>query len=157
MTVGIVPIQPEQGFPQSFLMSVGDNLYRLTFSVSFLTFEPFRPLPPDPDPPPITESLVPRVPSGLAGEHVVPTVQLERGQGLLYPLPQADMYLVLKVEREDLPEDRRVLGITRAVLGLPIRFGDLVITFSGIEIARGNLQGPGDFGSRVVAEVSQSG
>lgn len=157
MTTGAVPIQPADGFPQSFVMSMGDNLYRLTFSVSFLTLEPFRPLPTDPDPVPIVPGPVPRAPSGLDGEFLLPVPEPTRDHGLRYPLPQDDLYLVLKVEREDLPDDRRVLGITRAVPGLPTRFGDLVVTFSTIEVARGNLHGPGEFGSRVVAEVSQDG
>jgi len=157
VTLGSVPILPEEGFPQSFLMSAGDKLYRLTFSVSFLTFEPFTPLPPEPDPEPAAELLAAPVPPGLPGERVTLPTPVSRGQGLLYRLPQQDLYLVLKVEREDLPEDRRVLGITRPVLGLPTRFGELVLTFTEIEIARGNLQGPGSFGSRVVAEVDTHG
>jgi hypothetical protein len=157
MTLGQVPILPDEGFPQSFLLAVGDNLYMLTFSVSFLTFEPFTPLSPEPDPVPSAELLVAPVPPGLPGELVTLPAPVSRGSGLLYPLPQEDLYLVLKVEREDLPEDRRVLGITRPVLGLPIQFGDIVITFSTIEIARGNLQGPGTFGSRIVAEVDIGG
>jgi len=163
MTFGLVPIQPTDGFPQSFLLSVGDNLYQLTFSVSFLSFEPFTPLPPEADPPagsellPGAQLLPAPVPAGLPGERVTLPTPASSGQGLLYLLPQENLYLVLKVERPDLPEDQRVLGITRPVLGLPIQLGDLVITFSTIEIARGNLQGPGEFGSRVVAEVSPVG
>jgi hypothetical protein len=154
VTLGSVPILPEEGFPQSFLMSVGVKLYRLTFSVSFLTFEPFTPLPPEPDPQPAGELLPAPVPPG---ERVTVPAPISLGQGLLYPLPQQDLYLVLKVEREDLPEDQRVLGITRPVLGLPIQFGDLAMTFTEIDIARGNLQGQGRFGSRVVAEVGAVG
>lgn len=157
MTLGSVPILPDEGFPQSFLMSADGKLYRLTFSVSFLTFEPFTPLPPGPDAEPAAEPLPPPVPPGLPGERVLLPPPADRRQGLLYPLPQQDLYLVLRVEREDLPEDRRVLGITRPVPGLPIQFGDLVLTFSQIDIARGNLQGPGQFGSSVVAEVSVVG
>lgn len=157
MTLGSVPIRPDDGFPQSFLMSVGEKLYTLTFSVSFLTLEPFTPLPPDPDPAPAAELLPPPVPPGLPGERVTLPTPAGRGAGLLYPLPQPDLYLVLKVEREDLPPEQRVLGITRPVLGLPVRFGDLQLTFSEMEIARGNLQGPGAYGSRVVAEVDTVG
>jgi hypothetical protein len=154
--LGAVPILPEEGFPQSFLMSVADNLYRLTFSVSFLTLEPFTPLPPEPDLLPAAELLPAPAPPGLPGERVTVPTPVSRGAGLLYPMPQPDLYLVVKVEREDLPADR-VVGITRAVPGLPLRFGDLELTFTDIDIARGNLQGPGHFGSRVVAEVSTVG
>ncbi|WP_328524052.1 hypothetical protein [Kribbella sp. NBC_00359] len=152
-----MPIRPDDGFPQSFLMSVGERLYRLTFSVSFLTLEPFTPLPPDPEPVPAAELLPPPVPPDLPGERVTLPTPTSRGAGLLYLLPQPDLYLVLKVEREDLPPDRRVLGITRPMLGLPVQFGELQLTFTEIEIARGNLQGPAEFGSRVVAEVDTVG
>jgi hypothetical protein len=70
-----------------------------------------------------------------------------------YVLPQEELYLTLALERPDLPEAQRRPEITRPVIGLPFRLGDLQFLFQKMHIARGNLLGAGEFGSEVVAGV----
>jgi hypothetical protein len=154
-----LPIQPEDGFPQAFLLSMEGRLYRLTFSVSFLSLEPFRPrgASGQAERAPAGERT-PSVPLDTDGPRApLPWPLPDQADARRYALPQDGLYLVMRVEREDLPADRRVQGITRPVLGLPFRVGDLVFLFTTIEIARGNLIGSGSFGSRVVAGVRAHG
>jgi hypothetical protein len=154
-----LPIQPEDGFPQAFLLSFEGKLYRFTFSVSFLTLEPFKIW--EAGGGPTAERMLRRslsLPLSSSGARVQLPWELHgEPERMIYVLPQENLYLVMKLEREDLPEGERMLGITRPVLGIPVRVGDLVFLFKKIHIARGNLLGPGNFGSEVMAGVAAYG
>jgi hypothetical protein len=150
-----LPIQPEDGFPQAFLLRLEQTMYRLALSVSFLTFEPFAMPRAGGETP---EHRVPRrslsLPLSFAGARVqLPWEVVTERDRAIYDLPQEMLYLVLRVERPDLPEGQQIQSVTRTVLGMPIRLGDLEFLFQRIRIARGNLFGPGDFGSEVIAGV----
>lgn len=151
-----LPIEPEDGFPQAFVLSFDGKLYRFTLSVSFLTLEPFKiwraggSLSPQ-----TVAQQAQSVPLGIPGvRSSLPGQRRDEPERTIYILPQEELYLVIKVERDDLPEAERVQGITRPVLDIPVRVGDLVFLFRKIHIARGNLLGPGDFGSEIVAGVA---
>lgn len=154
-----LPIQPEDGFPQAFLLSFEGKLYRFTFSVSFLTLEPFKVW--ETGGGPTAEKMLRRslsLPLSTSGARAPLPWELQgEPERMIYVLPQENLYLVMKVEREDLPEDERIQGITRPVLGMPIRVGDLVFLFKKIHVARGNLLGPGNYGSEIVAGVMTYG
>ena len=150
-----LPIQPEDGFPQAFQLSFDGKLYRFTFSVSFLTLEPFK----------VWEAgnssstgMSPRRSLSVPLSTTGPRAQLpwdfqSELERTIYVLPQENLYLVMKLERDDLPEEQRLQGITRPVLDIPIRLGDLVFLFKKMYIARGNLLSPGNFGSEILAGV----
>jgi hypothetical protein len=70
------------------------------------------------------------------------------------PDPERGLFLNLRVEREDLPDPMRLLGVRRVVLDIPIPVGPLRFRFSRINIAQGNLSGPGQLGSELIAEVA---
>jgi hypothetical protein len=154
-----LPIQPEDGFPQVFLLSFDGKLYRFTFSVSFLTFEPFK----------LWEGgngssteMVTRRSLSLPLSNTGARAQLpwdfeSELEHMVYVLPQENLYLVMKIERDDLPAEQRLQGITRPVLGIPFRVGDLVFLFKKIYISRGNLLGPGNYSSEIVAGVMTYG
>jgi hypothetical protein len=150
-----LPVVPDDGFPQAFQMNFAGKLYRLTLRTSFLTIEPFK---------------VWEAGSHLSGERWVrrsldlplnttgarvplPWEVQGEPERLIYLLPQEELYLTLQLERDDLPVGQRVQGITRPVLGIPFRLGDLHFLFKRIYIARGNLLGPGNFGSEILAGV----
>ncbi len=154
-----LPIQPEDGFPQVFLLSFDGKLYRFTFSISFLTLEPFKVW--EAGGGPTAEKMLRRSPSlplSTSGARAQLPWELQgEPERMIYVLPQEQLYLVMRVEREDLPEDGRLQGITRPVLDVPVRVGDLVFLFKKMHIARGNLLGPGNFGSEIVAGVMAYG
>jgi hypothetical protein len=70
------------------------------------------------------------------------------------PDPERGLFLDLRVEREDQPDTDRLIGVRRVVLDMPIPVGPLRFRFSRIKIAQGNLVGPGQSGSELVAEVA---
>ncbi len=154
-----LPVAPEEGFPQAFLLSFNNKLYRFTFQISFLTLEPFK----------IWETgssisadrLVRRslsLPLNTSGARVPLPWELQGdAERMLYYLPQEQLYLVMRIEREDLPAGRRKPLITRPVLGNPFRLGDLQFLFKKIQVARGNVLGPGNFGSEIIAGVKVYG
>lgn len=151
-----LPVEPDNGFPQQFLLSFDGKVYRLTFSVSFLTLEPFKVWAAlgSSSPERVRRQLL-TVPLGVARPRAQLPVPFEgEPERMIYALPQDELFLVLKLARDDLPEHRRTLGITRPVLDIPIRLADLVFLFRRIHIARGNLIGPGSFGSEVLAGVA---
>ncbi len=73
-----------------------------------------------------------------------------------FDLPDAErgLFLNLRIEREDQPDPTRLLGVRRVVLDMPIAIGALRFIFYRIKIAQGNLAGPGQFGSELVAKVA---
>lgn len=70
------------------------------------------------------------------------------------PDPERGLYLNLRLEREDLPAASRLLGARRVVLDMPMAVGPLRFRFQRIKIAQANLQGPGQHGSELAAEVA---
>src|SRR5215213_9821890 len=99
-----LPIEPEDGFPQAFVLSFDGKLYQLTFSVSFLRLEPFKmgkaggSLSP--------QSVTQRaqmVPLGTPGVRAsLPGQRQDEPERTIYVLPQEELYVVMKVERDDL-------------------------------------------------------
>jgi hypothetical protein len=154
-----LPIQPEEGFPQAFVLSFAGKLYRLTLRVSCLTLEPFKVW--EAGSAPTAERLVRRalsLPVSTSGTRAQLPWEIQREpERMMYVLPQEHLYLVLQVERDDVPEGQRVQGVTRPALDIPVRVGDLVFLFRKIHIARGNLLGPGNYGSDILAGVATYG
>lgn len=150
-----LPIAAESGFPQAFTLDFNGKLYTLTLRVSFLTMEPFKVW--DAGSHLSSERLVRRsinLPLNAAGARIpLPWEVQGEPERQRYALPQEELYLTLALERLDLPEDLRRPEITRPVIGLPFRLGDLQFLFQKITIARGNLMGAGEFGSEIVAGV----
>ncbi len=72
------------------------------------------------------------------------------------PDPERGLFLNMRVEREELPDASRLIGVRRVVLDMPIALGRLRFRFHRIKIAQGNLIGPGEFGSELIAEVAVS-
>ncbi len=70
------------------------------------------------------------------------------------PDPERGLFLNLRVEREELPDASRLIGVRRVVLDMPIALGRLRFRFRRIKIAQGNLMGPGELGSELIAEVA---
>ena len=56
--------------------------------------------------------------------------------------------------REELPAASRLIGVRGVVLDMPIALGRLRFRFRRIKIAQGNLVGPGELGSELIAEVA---
>lgn len=150
-----LPIVAENGFPQAFTLDFSGKLYALTLRVSFLTMEPFKVW--EAGSHLSAERLVRRsinLPLGTAGARVpLPWEVQGEPERQRYTLPQEELYLTLALERPDLPEGLRRPEITRPMIGLSFRLGDLQFLFLKIYIARGNLLGAGEFGSEVVAGV----
>jgi hypothetical protein len=73
----------------------------------------------------------------------------------IFDLPDAarGLYLNLKTEYEEQPEETRLIGARRVVLDMPIAMGPLRFRFKRIRVAQANLRGAGSFGSELVAEV----
>lgn len=154
MTFQQLPIQPDDGFPQAFILDFAEKLYRLTLRIGFLTLEPFKVWKvgsPNPEQRLRRALNLPLNRAGLSAE--MPWQFKDTPERMIYALPQAKLYLVLEVARDDLPEDQRPQGMTRAVLDTPLRVGDLIFLFKKIHIARGNLLGTGSYGSEIVAGV----
>jgi hypothetical protein len=152
-----LPVRPEDGFPQAFLLGFNGKLYRFTFSVSFLTFEPFNA-----GEDRSSTAMLPRrslsVPLSTGGARAqLPWDFQGDAEHKIYVLPQENLYLVMKLERDDLPIETRLQGITRPVIGIPFRLGDLVFLFNKIYISRANLLGPGNYSSDIVAGVMTYG
>jgi hypothetical protein len=150
-----LPIAPENGFPQAFTLDFNGKLYTLTLRVSFLTLEPFKVW--EAGSHLSAERLVRRsldLPLNTAGARVpLPWEVQGEPERQRYVLPQEELYLTVTLDRQNLPAELRRLEITRPVIGIPFRLGDLQFLFQKIIIARGNLLGPGEFGSEVVAGV----
>ncbi len=76
--------------------------------------------------------------------------------GIFFDLPDPErrLFLNLRVEREELPDASRLIGVRRVVLDMPIALGRLRFRFRRIKIAQGNLVGPDELGSELIAEVA---
>jgi hypothetical protein len=76
--------------------------------------------------------------------------------GAVYDLPDPvrGLYLELRVEREDMPDPVRLMGVRRVVLGIPIAIRLLRFRFTRVRVAQENLVRPGSFGSELVVEVA---
>jgi hypothetical protein len=77
---------------------------------------------------------------------------------MIFELPDAarGLSLNLRVEYEEKPEEKRLIGSQRVVLDMPMAMGPLRFRFRRIRVAQANLVGPGSFGSELVAEVAVS-
>lgn len=119
-----LPVDADEGFPQSFRLALGGRSYVFGLLVS------------------IAEEVLPA--AGPRGPDDLDAV-------LLLPGPGA--YLVLTVAREDSTGSMTLLR-RKVVPGLVLKAGELDVLVRTVRIARGNLHGVGRHGSEVVAGVA---
>ena len=120
-----LPVNPDEGFPQAFRLSLGGRTYQFALHVN------------------VAEEVLPE-PGEVAGQI------LELGDP---EVDRSGAFLVVAVSREDaggaVPLLRR-----KVVPGLEYLTGDLVLTFRSLRVALKNLNGVGAFGSEIVAGVA---
>jgi hypothetical protein len=123
-----LPIDGDQGFPQTFRMIIGSVGYVIAIRVD------------------VAEEVLPRNPSGapLTDEQL----------SVVFDLPMPGAFVVLTVTRED-PAGSAVLLCRKLVPGLIYRAGELLLTVRSMRVALRNLGGVGSFGSAIVAGVAQ--
>ncbi len=128
-TVGLLglPVDPDEGFPQSFLLALGGTTYRFDLYVDV----PEHALPTD------RSSTDPRDQLDLIGAADSPA------QGLL----------VAAVVRQNADGSTTTLLRRRLLPGLLYPAGELVLVVDALRIARGNLNGAGTWGSVLTARV----
>ena len=129
-----LPVVPDEGLPQAFSCLVGDTGYDFGLYANFQGGEE--------DPP---ETLYDLAAPARAPQPTAPGRQL-RPPG----------YLVLRVAGQG-PAGPRVLFLRKLVAEpeLVHEAGPLAITLAEAVLARGNLNGSGHFGSRIVIGVAQ--
>jgi hypothetical protein len=119
-----LPVDADEGFPQSFRLALDGRAYVFGLLVS------------------IAEEVLPT--SGPGGPFDLDAV---------LPLPGPAAYLVLTVAREDSGGSVTLLR-RKVVPGHVLRAGELDVVVRTVRIARGNLHGAGRHGSEVVAGVA---
>lgn len=119
-----LPVDADEGFPQSFRLALDGRSYVFGLLVS------------------IAEEVLPA--DGPGGPDDLDAV---------LPLPGPGAYLVLTVAREDSTGSVTLLR-RKVVPGLVLRAGELDVLVRTVRIARGNLHGVGRHGSEVVAGVA---
>ena len=111
-----LPINPADGFPQAFRLTVAGRTYRFQLYAN------------------VAEEL------------------LEATTGLL-ELPVKGAFLVLSVDREE-PGGLTTILRRKLVPGITYHAGELALTFPTMQLDPRNLNGIGEFGSRVVGGVA---
>jgi hypothetical protein len=119
-----LPVDPDEGFPQSFLLALAGATYRFDLYVDV----PEHELPEHPDP---------RDPLDLVGAADSPA------QGIL----------VGAVVRQNTDGTSTTLIRRRLLPGLLYRAQELLVAVDEVRIARGNLNGAGTWGSVLTARV----
>ena len=119
-----LPVNPDEGFPQSFLLGFGDQTYVVAWYVNVAEDMFGRP-------------LDPRTTIDLSGTATTS--------------PRAS--LVLSIARRDPAQDVMLLR-RRVHAGLVYVAGQLSIAIDTVSIAVGNLNGVGSFGSVLAARVA---
>lgn len=127
-----LPVNADEGFPQSFLLAMLGNTYRFELYVNVAEHEL----------PPFGSGVDPRTTLDLVGgSRPAPS-----------PTPPTG-HLVLVVVRQEADGDVPLLR-RRVLPGLVYPARDLLITFFEITVALGNLNGVGAYGSRIAAGVA---
>ncbi|MGA5823988.1 hypothetical protein ACPC54_39850 [Kitasatospora sp. NPDC094028] len=123
-----LPVEPDEGLPQAFGCLVGPTAYDFGLYARLTA--------PADDPPQTLYDLAAPGPITAAAE------------------PPG--YLVLRVVRDG-PDGPRVVFLRKLVVepGLVHHAGQLAIRLQEARLARGNLNGPGHYGSRIVIGVAQ--
>lgn len=124
--LGALPVNADDGFPQSFLLGLGASTYRFDFYVSLTEAR----LPADTDPRTMLD-LTGGDPSAAGA------------QGML-----VGRVLRVGADGSQVPVMRR-----RLLPSLLYRAADLVLVVDTLRVAAGNLNGPGAFGSMLSARV----
>jgi hypothetical protein len=112
-----LPIDANQGFPQSFALVFEGRTYHFRLYVN------------------ISAALL----DGLEG---------------LLPLPSEEAYMVALVERESPGGGRETVLARKVVPELEYEAEEIAIFFPQQRIVRNNLNGQGDFGSRVIGGIA---
>jgi hypothetical protein len=124
-----LPADADDGFPQAFLLAMNAVTYRFEFHVN-IAEEQLRAAQP------ITAHTLVDVLGGGSAAESAPT-------GILV------MAVTRQAASGDVPLLRR-----RVLPGLVYDAGDLLLTFSTVAVAAGNLNGAGSFGSLLTAGVA---
>jgi hypothetical protein len=69
-------------------------------------------------------------------------------------LPSEDAFLVARVEREEAGGLRETIFLRKVVPGMEYEAGDIALTFPEQRVAPANLNGRGEFGSRVSGGIA---
>jgi hypothetical protein len=121
-----LPVDADEGFPQSFLLAMLGNVYRFELYVN------------------VAEEQLPTYPAAADPRTALDLIGDRRGpRGLL----------VLAVVRQD-PGGETSLIRRRVLPGQVYAARELRLRFAEITVAIGNLNGVGEFGSRIRAEVA---
>jgi hypothetical protein len=123
-----LPVDGDDGFPQSFLLALGGSTFRFELHVNIAEEQLLAARP------------APRSLLDLVGDGSAPT---GTPAGIL----------VMAVTRQDPAGDVPVLR-RRVLPGLVYDARDLLVTFSSVTVAAGNLNGAGSFGSALVGGVA---
>lgn len=110
-----IPINADEGFPQSFRLDFHGSTYRVFLYVN---------APED------------------------PAVPLEH----IYDLPEHEAFMVMRVEREG-PGEAQVMFQRKLVRNQRYEAAELAFVFREMRVARRNLNGIGDLGSRVTGGI----
>jgi|SRR5215813_3246638 len=124
-----LPVDADDGFPQAFLLSMNANTYRFEFHVN------------------IAEEQL-RAAQPIGARTLVDVV----GDGSA-PASALSGILVMAVTRQDATGDVALLR-RRVLPGLVYDAGELLMTFATVQIAAGNLNAAGSFGSLLTAAVA---
>ena len=123
-----LPVEPDQGLPQAFSCLIGGTSYEFGLYANL----------------------------DIANQDPLETVyDLSPPGGLAQPASPPG-YLVLRVVRQGLTGPR-IIFLRKLVPepGLVHEAGELAIMLARAQIARGNLNGPGHFGTQIVIGVAQ--
>ncbi len=124
-----LPVEADEGFPQSFLLGMAGRTYRFEFHVN------------------VAEQELPRYPADLRAP-----IDLV-GDGPPSAAPRG--LLVAAIHRLD-PDAEATILRRRLLPGLVYRAGDLRLVVDTARIAIGNLNGAGGFGSVLEARVASA-
>lgn len=124
-----LPVDADDGFPQAFLLATNGNTYRFEFHVN------------------IAEEQL------LAAQPVAARTLLDLVGDASAPAGAPAGILVMAVTRQDPAGDVPLLRC-RVLPGLVYDARDLLLTFTSIVVAAGNLNGAGSFGSALGAGVA---
>jgi hypothetical protein len=70
-------------------------------------------------------------------------------------LPSQSAFLVVQVEQDTTTGNRETIFLRKVVPNLEYEAAAIALTFSSLEIARNNLNGQGDFGSKVIGGMAR--
>lgn len=122
-----LPINADEGFPQSFRLNFAGNAYRLSFYVNVVEKE-----------------------FTLPDDHIfqLPTADNSTADN------SVDAFMVMSVARED-ADGLAVLFRRKLVLNLEYEAAELAFVFRTLQVAKGNLNGIGAFGSAVIGGIAE--